>query len=220
MENDLVDALTTYLTTLLPPTSEQFKTLEKYAAENKIPIMDPVGINFLMQLIRIQKPQHILEIGTAIGYSALKMLEAYPKAQITTIERDERCYEQATKNIQAFDKAAHIRMIYGDALTVLEQFNDKTNRFDFIFIDAAKAQYKHFFEKAHHFLNEGGMVVSDNVLFKGLVANPTHVTQKRIEKLVQKIRAYNEWLINHPGYATTIVPIGDGVAVSVKNKKC
>ncbi|WP_099158605.1 O-methyltransferase [Virgibacillus ndiopensis] len=203
-----------YLTKLLPPQEDWVTDLERQAKEERVPIMDPLGMNYLMQLIKMTKPKTILEIGTAIGYSALRMLEAHPNAQIVTIERDERRYNQALENIQRQSKQNHIHVIYGDALEKSQEIKDRGS-FDMMFIDAAKGQYQRFFELYSQLVPRGGIIVSDNVLFKGYVADSSK-DHPRHSKIGQKVRNYNEWLVRHPEFSTTIVPIGDGVAISIK----
>jgi predicted O-methyltransferase YrrM len=207
--------LTNYLMKHLPSTEQWVKELETQAKEDHIPIMDPVGINFLMQLIRLNKPGKILEIGAAIGYSALRMNEAYPAASITTIEKDDVRYQQAVKNIANLNKESKIEIIHGDALEVLSKLGEDNASYNCIFIDAAKGQYKRFFELSMPLLEEDGIIISDNVLFRGYVLDP-NFEHPRYKKMVEKIRAYNEWLVNHPSFITTILPIGDGVAISYK----
>ncbi|WP_047986367.1 O-methyltransferase [Ornithinibacillus californiensis] len=207
--------LTNYLMKHLPSTEQWVKELETQAKEDHIPIMDPVGINFLMQLIRLNKPGKILEIGAAIGYSALRMNEANPDASITTIEKDDIRYQQAVKNIANLKKESKIEIIHGDALEVISKLGEDNQTYNCIFIDAAKGQYKRFFELSMPLLEENGIIISDNVLFRGYVLDP-NFEQPRYKKMVDKIRAYNEWLANHPSFITTILPIGDGVAISYK----
>lgn len=209
------ELLNNYLVKHLPHTEDWVKDLEKQAKIDHVPIMDPIGINFLMQLIRLHKPHKILEIGTAIGYSALRMSEANPSSKITTIERDDNRFEQAVQNIKLLNKDNTIEIIHGDALEVLIELADNGDQYDCIFIDAAKGQYMRFFELSQPLLAENGLIVTDNVLFKGHVYDP-NFEHPRHKKMVEKIRAYNEWLVNHPDYITTILPIGDGVAISVK----
>ncbi len=204
-----------YLHGMLPKESEWVLEMERQAAADRIPIMDAVSMQFLMQLIRIHKPLSILEIGTAIGYSALRMHEAYPKSHITTIERDDARFVQAADNINRQHKQQQIRVIHGDALEVLHDSSDIGAPFDMIFIDAAKGQYQRFFELASPVLAESGLIISDNVLFRGLVADPAAETD-RLTKIAEKIRIYNTWLTCHPEYTTSIVPVGDGVAISIK----
>ncbi|MEC5422169.1 O-methyltransferase [Virgibacillus sp. C22-A2] len=210
--------LTNYLQQGIPEQQQWVIDLEKQAMENKVPIMEPVSMNFLMQIIKISKPKKTLEIGTAIGYSALRMLEAYPETNITTIERDQQRYHQAIENITAQTKNDHVNAVLGDALEVLNDEFVKLHKssFNLIFIDAAKGQYKRFFELVSPLLANDGIIVSDNVLFRGYVANPENA-HPRHKQMVGKIRLYNEWLTNHPDFTTSIVPIGDGVAISVKN---
>lgn len=207
-----------YLTDVLPEKADWIKGIEKQAKQGNVPIMDAVSVHFLMQLIRLHQPARILEIGTAIGYSALRMQEAYPAAKIITIERDEQHFKQAINNIEAQNKQDNIHVIFGNALDELEKLAVDNEQFDTIFIDAAKGQYKCFFDLSIPLLKDNGLIISDNVLFRGLVANP-NAESRRLNKLAGKIRDYNEWLINHPGFTTSIVPIGDGVAISLKNKE-
>lgn len=204
-----------YLMQTLPYKDEWVIALEKQAEINNVPIMDPIGINYIMQLIRLNKPKRILEIGTAIGYSALRMLDAYPGTSIVTIERDEKRYHQAIENITRLQKQDQINIIFGDAIEEINKLGSKESLFDFIFIDAAKGQYKRFFEIAETLLEEGGLIISDNVLFRGYIANPD-IAPRKYKKIVEKLRAYNEFLAQHPDFITTIVPIGDGVSISLK----
>ncbi|UOQ93821.1 O-methyltransferase [Halobacillus shinanisalinarum] len=206
-----------YLRSLLSTPSKEIEQLEHEGHKQGVPIMEPLGIDFLMQLIRLNKPQTMLEIGTAIGYSALRMLEAAPESSITTIERDTERYQQAVENISKFQAEQHINILCGDALELKEQVSQAAP-FDLIFIDAAKGKYEEFFHLYAPLLSEDGMIVSDNVLFKGYVAN-NHEASGRMAKLAAKIRDFNQWLTSQENYHTSIVPIGDGVAVTVKNHK-
>ncbi|WP_085991829.1 O-methyltransferase [Oceanobacillus senegalensis] len=205
-----------YLNQTLPPNEEWVLEIEDQAIKDNVPIMDRVGINFVMQLVRISKPTCILEVGTAIGYSALRMLQANPKTSIVTIERDEKRYQQALDNIKHQKKESNIDVIFGDALEELQHL--EKGKFNLIFIDAAKGQYKHFFDLCLPLLSENGIIVTDNVLFRGFVANPESAP-KRYRKMVDKLRDYNEYLMKHEDFHTTIIPIGDGVAVSYKKAK-
>ncbi|OZU89874.1 SAM-dependent methyltransferase [Virgibacillus indicus] len=205
-----------YLQQTLPEKKAWVMELENQAKRDNVPIMDPVSMNFTMQLIRLKKPKKILEIGTAIGYSALRMLEAYPDASITTIEKDEGRYHQAIDNINKQNKEENITVILGDALEKISDLAKNEEVFDFIFIDAAKGQYKRFFELASPLLDHNGLILSDNVLFRGHVAVPDNA-HPRHKKMVEKIRQYNELLVQHPDFTTSIVPIGDGIAISLKN---
>src|SRR5690625_1420250 len=184
------EQLKQYLTGTLPEETEWVTNIEKQAKLDSVPIMDSLSIHFLMQLIRLHKPKRILEIGTAIGYSALRMLEAYPKAEIVTIERNEQRMQQAVENIKNQNKQDAIQVILGDALDEIDRLALINERFDVIFIDAAKGQYKHFFEQSSPLLEENGLIISDNVLFKGYVADP-HPENKRLNKIDRKSTRLN-----------------------------
>lgn len=208
----LSSKLTNYLEALLPKRDAIIEEIEYYAQENNVPIMELIGIETMLQLLRISQPKQILEIGTAIGYSAIRMAQALPGTKIVTIERDQERYEKALENIERTGTASQITVIFGDALEVGEKVKNH-GEYDCIFIDAAKGQYRHFFDIYEKCLSRDGLIVTDNVLFKGLVAEE-QIENKRIRSLVTKIKSYNEWLIKHPDYQTTIVPVGDGVALS------
>ncbi|WP_246940659.1 O-methyltransferase [Bacillus pinisoli] len=201
-----------YLHSLIPERESVLLEMEQYAKEHQVPIMELVGIEALLQFIRLIEPKSILEIGTAIGYSSIRMAKAVQDVKVVTIERDDERYQKALYYIKQANMEEQIQVILGDALEVnLEQ------SFDVIFIDAAKGQYTRFFEKYEKLLAKNGVIISDNVLFKGLVAE-NNTENKRIKSLVKKIQGYNEWLMNHPDYHTTILPIGDGIAISKKKR--
>lgn len=208
----LSDKLTEYLETLIPAREQKIVEIEQYAKENNIPIMELVGIDTMLQILRIAKPKRILEIGTAIGYSAIRMAKTLPDAKIVTIERDQERYEKAIQYINETGTSSQIEVIFGDALEVEDMIKAK-GVYDCIFIDAAKGQYRHFFDIYEKVLSNSGLIVTDNVLFKGLVAED-QLENKRTRSLVSKIKMYNEWLMSHPGYQTTILPVGDGLAIS------
>ncbi|UOQ46300.1 O-methyltransferase [Halobacillus salinarum] len=208
---------TAYLQAMISEPSIEVKRMEEYAEENRIPIMEPLGIDFLMQMVRLKQPERILEIGTAIGYSALRMLEAYPKSQIVSVERDSVRFKEAQANIAKLGAEPNIHLIQGDALDVVPEVEEK-GPFDLLFIDAAKGKYEEFFHLYAPFVSDDGMILSDNVLFKGYVANREQAPE-RLGKIAAKIDEFNQRLIRHPDYNTTIVPVGDGVAVTIKNKK-
>ena len=206
-----------YLLKLIPPSQHWETDLEEKAKKEKIPIIDKASCHFLKQLIRIQKPNTILEVGTAIGYSSLQMIEANPNATIISIERDQTRYSEAIHYIKKQKKTDKIQLICGDALEILQKPDFQTMKFDFAFIDAAKSKYQQFFERIDPLMNDNGIIVSDNVLFKGYVYDFENKNMsKRHAQLARKISNYNEWLANHQTYSTTFVPIGDGLAVSYK----
>ncbi|WP_404347003.1 O-methyltransferase [Sutcliffiella horikoshii] len=206
----------TYLNKLTPQRNKLVSKMEKLAEKENVPIMDLVGMETLLQLLRLSTPKRILEIGAAIGYSAIRMAQAIPEVTIVTIERDEHRYLQAKAHIEQAGLQDRIQLILGDALEVSDQV-EKEAPFDFIFVDAAKGQYERFFTMYETLLNEAGIIITDNVLFRGMVAEDhDSIEPKRIRNLVKKIDRYNRWLMEHPDYITTILPVGDGIAISKK----
>jgi predicted O-methyltransferase YrrM len=210
----LNEKLHSYIEGLVPDRDPLVLEMENYAKEHHVPIMELAGIEAMLQILRIQNPKRILEIGTAIGYSAIRMAQAVNGAEIITIERDPERYEQAEKYFERSHSASQIVLIKGDALEVESQIS-ALGPYDAVFIDAAKGQYKKFFELYSKYLNDEGMIITDNVLFKGLVCE-TEIESKRTRSLVKKIDGFNQWLMSNPLYHTIILPVGDGVAVSKK----
>ncbi|WP_335869265.1 O-methyltransferase [Bacillus sp. 2205SS5-2] len=209
------DSIHSYIEGLVKERNLLLTEMEIYAKEQKVPIMELVGIENLLQLLRIQQPARILEVGTAIGYSVLRMAEALPQGQFVTIERDLKRYKEAQSFIARSEAKDRITLIHGDALDVNEII-DPLAPFDAIFIDAAKGQYKKFFELYTPMLSVAGIVYTDNVLFKGFVTNLESINSRNLKMLVKKIQHYNEWLMGHSHFQTSILPVGDGLAISIK----
>ncbi|MCL7746916.1 O-methyltransferase [Halalkalibacter alkaliphilus] len=203
-----------YLKSIIPTRGNQVEEIEEYARINHVPIMDLVGMESLLQQMKLHEPKRILEIGTAIGYSAIRMAQALPAAEIITIERDEERFNEADKNITSLGLTNRIHLKFGDALDLVQTLESEPP-FDVLFIDAAKGQYQRFFDLYGKYVKTGGVIYSDNVLFRGLVAEED-IENKRLQKIAKKIKSYNEWLMNHPHYETRILPVGDGLAVSIK----
>ena len=184
--------------------------LEEYAKKNNVPIMMKDGIEFLLKYIKENNVKNILEIGSAIGYSAILMCLIDDDIKVTTIERDENRYKEAVKNIDEFKLSNRITIIYDDAFNV--ELKDK---YDLIFIDAAKSQYIKFFEKFKLNLNNNGVIVSDNLDFHGLVKKSLNEIESRnVRGLVRKLNDYIEFLKNNEEFNTTFYSIGDGISIS------
>jgi predicted O-methyltransferase YrrM len=203
-----------YIEELIQTRSDLFVEMEQYAKDHHVPIMELSGIETILQILRIAQPKKILEVGTAIGYSALRMATVLPEATIVTIERDRERYIVAEEYIKRANKDHQISIIKGDALEV-ESLIETFDLFDAIFIDAAKGQYKKFFEMYSKYLDDKGLIIIDNVLFKGLVCEDI-IENKRIRSMVTKIKDFNKWLMENEDYDTVIIPVGDGVAISKK----
>lgn len=196
-------------------TNTLLVSLRRFAEENNVPIITLEGIHFLKQLIQLKRAKNILEIGTAIAYSTIQMAMIDSVETLTTIERDPSMVLNAKSNIKQSKLDHKITLIEDDALNV--NLN-KGQTFDLIFIDAAKAQSQRFFEKYEPFLSEDGIIVTDNLLFHGMVETPENIKSRNLKQLVRKIDAFNHYLMQKEGYDTIIYPIGDGMSVSIKRK--
>ena len=186
--------------------------LEKYAKENKVPIISKDGLEFIVEYIKEHKVKKILEIGTAIGYSAINMAKVDENIKITTIERNEKMYAEARKNIRNFELEKRITLVLKDALEV-----NATGKYDLIFIDAAKAQYIKFFEKFKSNLSKNGVIITDNLNFHGLTKHPEEIQSKNLKALVNKINNYKDFLKDNKEFTTKFYEIGDGISISKMN---
>lgn len=195
-------------------TNKVVKEMYKYAKSNKVPIISDDGLLYILQLIRLTNAKKILEIGTAIGYSSINMALINENIIVDTIERDSEMFKLACDNIKNAKVDKQITIINADALEVDEKILH--NDYDLIFIDAAKAQYIKFFQKYEKLLNNKGIIVSDNLLFHGLVETNNKIDSKNLRALISKIKEYNSWLSKNKNYRTTFLEIGDGMAVSEK----
>lgn len=188
--------------------------LEKYALDTEVPIIRKEMQSFLKTLIMMNKPRQILEVGTAIGFSALLMSEYMPAdAHITTIEKYEKRIPIARENFKKYGKEEQIKLIEGDAAQVLAQLSGE---YDLIFMDAAKGQYIHFLPDILRLLKPGGVLLSDNVLQDGDVIESRYAVTRRNRTIHGRMREYLYELKNHPQLQTSIIPLGDGITLSVK----
>ena len=188
---------------------EDFLDLKNCGNDNNIPIMKLETKEFLKQLVIIQKPKNILEIGTAIGYSSL-LFSKYTDASITTIEKSKKMYEIAKSNFKKYKK--DINIINMDAKKALNNINQG---FDFVFIDANKSHYEYYFNKALSLLNKNGIIVCDNILFRGQITND-NIINKRDITIVKNLRKFLSHITNLDDYVTSIIPIGDGISISTR----
>ena len=195
--------------TLVDPILDEMKTV---ATKEQIPIISEEGIRLILQLIQIGKYCRVLEIGTAIGYTAYS-ISKFTSASVVTIERNPEILKRA-KGLISTDLANNkITFIEADALEIAIE---SLGQFDVIFIDAAKAQYIRFFEKFESLLSKGGIVITDNLLFHGFVENPKSIISRNRKQLVGKINKFNQWLLEKNDYDSFIYEIGDGMAISYK----
>ncbi len=187
--------------------------MEEYAKENNIPIMQKDGIAFLMKYIKNNEIKNVLEIGSAIGYSAILMASSGADVKVTTIERDEVNYLECIKNVKKCNFESKVNVVFQDALEV--NLAEGT-QYDLIFIDAAKGQYQKFFEKFQYFLVPNGVIITDNLKFHGYVGKSEEIESKNLKQLVKKIENYIEFLKNNEEFETKFYDVGDGISVSKK----
>ncbi|WP_099203224.1 O-methyltransferase [Miniphocaeibacter massiliensis] len=203
-----------YIRTISKTNNNDLLEMEKYAFNNKIPIIEPEVRNFLDVIVRIKKPKKILEIGTAIGYSAIVMKLANENSKITTIEINEENFLKAKENVEKIGFNKDIHCILGDANDVLDLLEEK---YDLIFMDAAKGQYINYFEKSIDKLDIDGILISDNILFKGMVATEEYKKNRhRKITIVKRLDQYIELLMNDEKLCTSIIPIDDGMSITYR----
>lgn len=202
-----------YINSVQPQWEAELSSLEEYAKLNNVPIIQKEASRFLYNIGRLKKPKRILEIGTAIGYSAIILSKTLSDGgEIVTIERSDKMYAQAEENIQKFKLQDTIKLYHGDALDIIGELQGK---FDMVFIDAAKGQYSKFLDDALKLIDSGAVIVSDNVLFKGKIASPEKI-ERRNRTIFNRLREYLDRICNSGEFETSIIPIGDGIAVSIK----
>ena len=190
------------------------KEIKEYADKFNVPIMTSEGISYLTNYITKHQIKKVLEIGTAIGYSAIMMASTDSDVTVTSIERDEKRYLEALKNIKKLNLEDRIHLIYKDALEVKIE-----EKYDLIFIDAAKAQNTKFFEKFGYNLKDNGTIITDNMNFHGLVQKKEEeIKSKNLRALVRKVKEYKKYLEENPNYTTEFLEIGDGLAASRKKE--
>ena len=186
--------------------------IERYARENRVPIMMKDGIEYLCNYIRENNIKRILEIGSAIGYSAIRMALVSDDIYITTIEKDVDRYNIAVENIHKFNLEDRINIILDDALNT-----EIDGEFDLIFIDASKGNNINFFKKYSDNLSSCGIIITDNLDFHGLVENPELIQTRNQRGIVRKIQGFIEFLNNNQEFSTEYISVGDGIAISKKN---
>lgn len=194
---------------------ENLSQIRAYASREAVPILQDETSEFICEYIKNHKVKTIFEIGTAIGYSSIKFASLFDDIQISTIEIEKSRYEKAIENITKCNLQNRIKVYLDDALTFDFPKND-LQKFDLIFIDAAKAQYIKFFEKYKKNLNENGVFISDNLSFHGMVQDPSLTHSYSTKKLIKKIQKYIDFLKQNSEFVTEFFDLGDGISVSKK----
>ncbi len=215
-ENITYPYIDEYLQSLMPKREGILSSIEETAVleESYVPIVPPETAQLLRLILDITKPKKILEIGTAVGYSAMLMAKWAPCAHITTIERYEKSARIAKQNIKNEKLQDRIHIIEGDAAEILPTLEEE---FDLVFMDGAKAQYLAFLPEVSRLLKTGGVLISDDVLYKGMPASRELLIRRKIT-IYKRLRKYLEHLMQREDFTTSIIPIGDGVAISYKKE--
>ena len=210
--NNLVED---YIRNTLKEKEGLLKELEIYAKENNVPIVHKEVSDLLKVLLKVQRPKKILEVGCAIGYSSILFASSLEgEVEIITVERNEKMIEKAKENIKRAGLENKITILEGDAEELLKTIDGE---FDMIFLDAAKGQYKLFYDMVIDKLKVNGLLISDNILYKGMVAHDDFVIRRK-KTIVKRMRNYLDYISNCDYLDTSLIPIGDGVALSYKNK--
>ena len=208
------ERFSTYVASLEAPEEPLLERIEAEALAARVPIIRKETQSFLKTLLVLHKPRKVLEIGTAVGFSALLMSAYLPEGgHITTIENYEKRIPIARENFRQAGKEGVISLIQGDALAVMKEL---TEAYDLIFMDAAKGQYIHYLPEAVRLLAPGGVLVSDNVLQGGDVLESRFAVERRDRTIHSRMREYLDELKHHDQLQTSILPLGDGVALSVR----
>lgn len=212
--NIINEKVVEYLDGLYKPLSATLQALRNDAEMNHIPIILKDTEELLLNILRIKQPKRILEIGTAIGYSACCFATVCPESEIITIELKEDVKEKAEVNIKNLGFEGRITVVLGDASEVVDKMDIK-EKFDFVFIDAGKSHYKEFFDGALKFCSKDAVIVSDNVLLRAKTVSDEYDPHAKFKTNIRKMREYLEYIINLESVNTSVVSVGDGLAISV-----
>ncbi|MEG0856034.1 MAG: O-methyltransferase [Terrisporobacter sp.] len=216
MSNIVNEEVEKYIRETLQDKEGLLKELEVYAAEYNVPIVHKEVSDLLKVLLKVQKPKSILEVGCAIGYSSILFSTATQgKVKIITVERNETMIERAKENFKKSGFEENITLLEGDAEELLKSVEGS---FDMIFLDAAKGQYQLFYDLVIDKLKVGGLLISDNILYKGMIADDSLVMRRK-KTIVKRMRNYLDYICNCDYLSTSLIPIGDGVALSYKEKE-
>ena len=214
MSNIVYDVVEDYIRETLEQNTGQIREMELYAEENSVPIIHKEVAELLKVILKIHRPKRILEIGCAIGYSSILFSSILDNdVEIITTERNPVMLEKAVENIKKAGLEDKIKILVGDAQETL-----KDGEFDMIFIDAAKGQYKMFFDMVIDKLKVDGLVISDNILYKGMIASDDLVVRRK-KTIVKRMRDYLDYICQSDYLDTSIIPIGDGLAISYKKSE-
>lgn len=214
------DRVTEYLEGLYQPLNADLRQLRADAEEQSVPIILRETEAYILNIIRMKKPRRILEIGTAVGYSAICFASSSPETEIVSLEVSEEMFQTASTNVGRFAFSNRIQIKLGDAIESLKELSSsitdlESEGFDLIFIDAAKSHYKEFWDGSIPLCRKNAVILSDNVLLKARTASDEFVTERRHKTSVKRMREFIEYITKLDYADTAILTIGDGVAFSV-----
>jgi len=213
MSDITYDYMEQYIRELIPSNVGILEELEKFSIENRVPIVQKETAKFLELMVTMNRPKKILELGTAIGYSSILMnLSSGGLSEIATIERDEKMIDLANANITKYGMQGKITILKGDCLEILENLKDE---YDMIFMDAGKGHYNHFLPHCLRLLKREGVLIADNVLFRGMVASKELATRRKIT-IIKRMQSYLELVSNNDDLITSVIPMGDGISVTMR----
>ena len=214
-----MDRTSSYIESLDTGNGKFLDELERFSIETDVPIIRKQMQSFLKVMMKMQRPTRILEVGTAIGFSAILMADNTPaETEITTIEKYEKRIPLAKENFLKSGYDEKITLLEGDATDILKELADSSEKYDFIFMDAAKGQYINFLPDVKKLLSENGVLVTDNVLQDNTVIQSKFTVERRDRTIHKRMRDYLYTLTHDNDLTTTILPVADGIAVSVNDK--
>ena len=208
------ERMTSFINSYASPNSKELDELEKYSIETNVPIIRKPMQSLIKFLLTLKTPGNILEVGTAIGFSAVLMAENLPKdSSITTIEKYEKRIPIAKENFEKFGVSDRVTLLEGDATDILKELKGP---YDFIFMDAAKGQYINFLPDILRLLSKDGILLTDNVMQEGDILESKYVVERRNRTIYKRMREYLYELTHNDMLTTVILPIGDGVTISTR----
>ena len=213
------ERLVTYLDSLTWQIPEPMQELEQWALQKEVPIIRRSMQSLLLFMLRLRQPKHVLEIGTAVGFSALLMRsELLPDATLDTIEKVPARIWDAKENFAKYPQGDKIRLLEGDAADILAALVREQKQYDFIFMDAAKSQYIAILPDVLRLLKTDGILITDNVLQEGEIVESRYAVTRRNRTIYERMREYIYAVTHSPELVTSIIPIGDGITLSIKKQ--
>lgn len=212
MDNINREYIDIYINSLIKDEDFKLEQFRKNCLERQLPIIHKEVGQFIKLVIKSINAKNIIEIGTNVGFSSIFMTKAMNcQGKVVTIERSEKFYLEALENIKSFNLENNIKVFFGDAIEILDTID---GNFDMAFIDAAKSYYQTFFDKCVEKMKSGGIIISDNVLYQGMIATDDLVVRRK-KTLVRHMREFLENISKDDRYITSVLPLGDGLAVTL-----